>query len=623
VTGVLEIALSNAAVSAVLAVVALAAGSMCRRRPALVHGLWLLVLLKLLTPPLVRIPLNWPEQSPAQAPVSDLSPVPETEPAEPQVVLVEIVPPAGPAAPRAKAPAQEPPVAAEAANAPEAAEALALEEPPMADWPWREMLVGVWLSGSCGWLALASWRLSCFRRLLRHAQLAPHSEQERVSCLSRCLGLQRCPQVWLLPGRVAPLLWSLAGRPRLFLPAGLPAQLSREMLDTILVHELAHLRRRDHWVRHVELLAMALYWWHPAVWYARRALREAEEQCCDAWVVATLPGAGRTYANALVDTLDFLSGEGPVVPLAASGLGPVSDLKRRLTMILSERTPRTLGWLGGLGLLTAAVLLLPCLPVWGQSDEESQAREAEQEAIIKDAQARLQAMEADLKKRQVEMEEAAVRLKKAYAQLEQVKAKAAAGQAKKKATAEIEFGKQKAKPEGGWEVHFTNVKRKPHVSVIVRFDGEDAAQMKELIGRMRKVLPESASFTVVDSSESSPQHYVKDPKSGKYIISVEQPKAIIKVNPDGTKSEAKPGAGQAIEWRWEYRPVAPVPAPPIVRPPVKAPGNPGSDPRIDQLEKRLERMERILERLDRRQSSLDQQEGKKSTDLFDTIKPRK
>ena len=71
---------------------------------------------------------------------------------------------------------------------------------------------------------------------------------------------------------------------------------------------------------------MGLYWWHPVVWYARRELREAEEQCCDAWVVATLPGAGRAYASALLDTLDFLSAAPPAVPLLASGLGQVSDL---------------------------------------------------------------------------------------------------------------------------------------------------------------------------------------------------------------------------------------------------------------------------------------------------------
>jgi len=41
--------------------------------------------------------------------------------------------------------------------------------------------------------------------------------------------------------------------------------------------------------RRLELAALGLYWWHPAAWWARRELREAEEQRCDAGVVAALP----------------------------------------------------------------------------------------------------------------------------------------------------------------------------------------------------------------------------------------------------------------------------------------------------------------------------------------------
>src|SRR5262249_4957108 len=56
---VLHALLGNALLAAALAVPALAAGRL-RSRPALVHSLWLLVLLKLLTPPLLTVPLPWP-----------------------------------------------------------------------------------------------------------------------------------------------------------------------------------------------------------------------------------------------------------------------------------------------------------------------------------------------------------------------------------------------------------------------------------------------------------------------------------------------------------------------------------------------------------------------------------
>ena len=56
----LHVGLGNAALVAGPACLAWAAGLACLRRPGLVHGLWLLVLLKLVTPPLVRVPLPWP-----------------------------------------------------------------------------------------------------------------------------------------------------------------------------------------------------------------------------------------------------------------------------------------------------------------------------------------------------------------------------------------------------------------------------------------------------------------------------------------------------------------------------------------------------------------------------------
>ncbi len=154
------------------------------------------------------------------------------------------------------------------------------------------------------------------------------------------LRLRRRPPVWLMPGRVAPMLWAAGGSPCILFPSDLLGQTTTEQQNALLVHELAHLRRRDHWVRWLEFAASGLYWWNPVLWFARRELREAEEQCCDAWVTSTLPGAGKTYAVALLETLDFLSDAPRATPLLASGVGRVADLKRRLTMIMRGTTPR-------------------------------------------------------------------------------------------------------------------------------------------------------------------------------------------------------------------------------------------------------------------------------------------
>src|SRR5262249_40063538 len=210
-----------------------------------------------------------------------------------------------------------------------------------------EMLVAVvWLTGSLLWLTVAALRVARFGRMLRHARPAPAALQAQTERLAHRLGLARCPGVWFVPAPVSPLLWALGRTPRLLLPEALWEGLTEPQRATLLLHELAHLRRGDHWVRRLELVAIGLYWWHPGVWWAGRQLREAEELCCAAWVVGALPDDADAYARALVETVTFLSQTRPPLPVGASGVGRVPLLKRRLTMILGGNTPRGPGWLG-------------------------------------------------------------------------------------------------------------------------------------------------------------------------------------------------------------------------------------------------------------------------------------
>src|SRR5262249_38676773 len=207
---------------------------------------------------------------------------------------------------------------------------------------WQHAVLGLWLAGSLAWWGLITLRVLRFRRLLRHAVPAGLSAQERTRQLASRLGLRRCPAVLLLPAAVPPMLWAVVGAPRVLLPAALWERLTDAQRDTLLVHELAHLRRGDASVRRLELLVLGLYWWHPVAWWACRALAEAEEACCDAWVVWALPEQAETYAAALVETVAFLSGSRQALPAGASGIGRVKHLKRRLRMIVRETPPRAL-----------------------------------------------------------------------------------------------------------------------------------------------------------------------------------------------------------------------------------------------------------------------------------------
>jgi hypothetical protein len=221
------------------------------------------------------------------------------------------------------------------------------------------------------------------------------------------------------------MFWSLAGRPVLLLPVGLWERLTAEQRDSLLLHELAHVRRRDHWVRLFELVVTVLYWWHPVVWWARSELRRAEEDCCDAWVVWATPGKARAYAAALVETVDFLS-EAPVaLPVGASGMGPAQDLRRRVTMIMQGRTPRSLTWSGIAGVFSVAALLLPTVPTFAQRPD-TRERPPVREGRDPDAKkaddlraADLDQMQAELEKAKAEFDKAAAELQKAQAVLKE------------------------------------------------------------------------------------------------------------------------------------------------------------------------------------------------------------
>jgi beta-lactamase regulating signal transducer with metallopeptidase domain len=347
----LEVGLWNAAAAAVLALAAAALSRLCRR-PPLAHVLWVMVLLKLVTPPLVPFALPWPAEG-----VSGLA---ATGPVLPAVDAAPVEWPA---------PDVAPPPAGEEAPVPGAAAAPTPVAAAPSPWSW---VGGVWLAGSALWLGWVSVHVARFRRVLRFARRAPGDLQGTAADLARRLGLRRCPAVWLVPGAVSPMVWALGRAPCLLFPAGLLERLDDRGKSALLAHELAHVRRGDHWVRLLELVVTGLYWWHPVVWWARRELHEVEEQCCDAWAVWATGGEGRCYALALLQAVAFVSRSRLPLPAGASGVGQLSHLKRRLAMVLQGKTSRSLSW-AGLAAVGLVLLLLPLFPAEGQQPVEPAA----------------------------------------------------------------------------------------------------------------------------------------------------------------------------------------------------------------------------------------------------------
>jgi beta-lactamase regulating signal transducer with metallopeptidase domain len=365
-------ALTNAIAATLLAVVVCAL-SRCCRRPALSHHLWVIVLLKFLTPPLVEIPVGWKLDFASQLQPLFEHPHAPSSAIEPATAVAK-QPSALPPSPIVPSPKSTP-----VAAFPTSTELLASKEPAIeavpvcpvssaiAGRPFDArrvafLLATIWLVGIVTSLIVLARRTWSFQDFIHRAGHIDKALCRRVQSLAQAAGLKSAPEVIAVRGIVSPMLWGIGHRIRLVFPTTLLQKLPSAACDTLLLHELAHFARGDQWVRLVELVAQVLFWWHPVVWWARREIEAAEEQCCDAWVVMRQAGSRRTYAEALLATIDFLCEQPALLPPAASGLGGADLLRIRLTQIMRGELAASLTATAKLSVFVLAAFLLPLGP---------------------------------------------------------------------------------------------------------------------------------------------------------------------------------------------------------------------------------------------------------------------
>jgi beta-lactamase regulating signal transducer with metallopeptidase domain len=128
-------------------------------------------------------------------------------------------------------------------------------------------------------------------------------------------------------------------KPAIILPAWLLESTPAEELKYILLHELAHLRRRDDWTNLAQKVLKALLFFLPSVWWIERRLSLDREMACDDAVLAH-SGTPRGYAECLARVAErsFLRRQ---LALAQAAVGRVRQLTARVAMILDPNRPRT------------------------------------------------------------------------------------------------------------------------------------------------------------------------------------------------------------------------------------------------------------------------------------------
>ena len=321
----LQMGLSNACFALVLALVAVTVGSQARR-PHLAHLLWLLVFVKLVTPPLVTIPVGIFPQQPdhAGANAGAFRAGPQSAAAEtaPESVLLSSIAPMWNRA--------------------------------------KSCLATLWLLGSAVVFVWSMARVCCFGRLLiAQSDVAPPPVRQEAERIAGRLGLAATPTICTTSAHLSPLVWWAGGPVRIVLPRTLLEEMKAQDWPWILAHELAHVRRRDYLVRWVEWLACVCFWWNPVVWWAQRNLRAAEEICCDDLVLSRLHPKPKSYADSLLSAVEFLARPAVRAPAMASEINSGGSLERRFRMIVSGKSNQAKSrWLQ-MCVLACALAVLP------------------------------------------------------------------------------------------------------------------------------------------------------------------------------------------------------------------------------------------------------------------------
>jgi beta-lactamase regulating signal transducer with metallopeptidase domain len=132
-----------------------------------------------------------------------------------------------------------------------------------------------------------------------------------------------------------------------------------ERLDAVLLHELAHLQRRDHWFLWLERVVASFFFFWPPVHWVNGRLDEARELACDELAIRRGGISASDYVRHLVDVIAGAS-RGPVGLDDALAIGRSSwRLERRVDHLLNEAWSQRSSGLqrAGLAVLTAAALL--------------------------------------------------------------------------------------------------------------------------------------------------------------------------------------------------------------------------------------------------------------------------
>ncbi|MDA0206578.1 MAG: M56 family metallopeptidase [Acidobacteria bacterium] len=212
---------------------------------------------------------------------------------------------------------------------------LAAAETPAAAVAWSTALLCLWAAGFIG---IAVWRFRQWRSLY-----VIRRQAESVSLEFPVPAVEA-------DSLIEPGIFGIV-RPVLLLPRGLRGQLTDEQFETLIAHELCHVRYRDNMTAAMHMAVEALFWFYPPIWWIGAKLVAERERACDQSVLAQ-GGSAEVYAASILNVCRHYL-ESPL--LCASGITG-AELKTRIHEIMERRAGRPLSAMRKAALAIAALV---------------------------------------------------------------------------------------------------------------------------------------------------------------------------------------------------------------------------------------------------------------------------
>ena len=333
-----------------------------RNRPSFMHLLWVLVMLKLITPTMVGLPIyeraatnNWFQSADSKTlvePANNFRSISNNSNAT-----------------RGHQATAEHPLANVTGHATPSLRSFGHTPTTLATLPLAvlipNLLLALWSSVAIAFILRLLKQIIGVHRLQRCLATDPML-QSMAECIGHRIGCRRIPSIRVINVAMSP---SLTGcfRPTILVPKRLCDDFSREQMEAVLAHELSHYRRGDHITALAGLAIRAVCWWNPIAWWAYHELRCSQELCCDAMAIGRARVPTVTYAQSLWTVVKWLDRETVVHVRPSAAMvsdAPSRHFRERLLSITRSQSTFELNFLEWLFVFIIGIGLV-CHPSYG------------------------------------------------------------------------------------------------------------------------------------------------------------------------------------------------------------------------------------------------------------------